>query len=177
MRNRTLRLVAIILVSATLLTTSCAQKATFEQKRSDVVTYLRAFNTIENSFGETISQVALPRSSKTAANLIAFNAAITRLLTAYDGAISRLAELKPSSLETSTNTHLQQARFLYQSQRSLVNELRDAIAIGNATSIAQKVTELAAADSATSSMNRDTEQLMLQFNISDTEVNYRFRGK
>ncbi|MDO9333980.1 MAG: hypothetical protein Q7T57_05605 [Dehalococcoidales bacterium] len=170
-------LVAACLISLSLILASCSKTVTFEQKRADVIKYLQAFNSIENSFDATYSQITFPQSVYTAADLIAWNAATTKLLTAYDGAISRLSELTPSSLEPSTNTHLQQAKSLYQSQRSLVKALQDARAIGNDAGIVQIVNELQTSYSSGSSLNRATEQLMLQYNISDSEVSYRFRGK
>ena len=157
--------------------TTTPTTVTFEQKRTDVITYLRAFNDIDNSAGSVASTIVFPSSVNTAADLIAWNAAVTKFLTVLDGAISRLSELKPSSLEASTSTHLQQARSFYQSQRTILKALQDAVSTGNAAGILQKANELAASSSSASLLNRATEQLMLQYNISDAEVNYSSRGK
>jgi hypothetical protein len=191
--KRILLLVAACLISLSLVLASCSKTVTFEQKRADVVTYLRAFNGVENDFDSASSQVVFPSSVITAADLITmidgvrlWDTAVTKLLTVIDGAISRLAELKPSSLETSTSTHLQQARSFYQSYRTTLKALQDAVAANivksyidpkNEAVIVQKFNELTATDASASSLNRATEQLMLQYNISDSEVSYRFRGK
>jgi hypothetical protein len=164
------------IVIATIMT-GCSSKPTYEQKRSDVITYLQAFNGIEDSFDSASSQIVYPQSLNTTVDLVALNAAITELLPALDGAISRLKELKPSSLEISTSAHLQQVRSFYQSQRLLVRELQDAVTSGDLAVIVLKANELADTNASASSLNRATEQLMLQYNISDSEVGYSFRGK
>ncbi len=164
------------IVIATIMT-GCAGKPTFEQKRSDVITYLQAFDDIENSYDSTSSQIIYPQSLNTSADLVAFNTAMTELLPALDDAIRRLKELKPSSLEISTSTHLQQARSYYQSRRLLIKELQDAGTSGDLAVLVMKANELADTNASASSLNRATEQLMLQYNISDSEVGYSFRGK
>jgi hypothetical protein len=163
--------------TTTTKSTTTPPTVTFEQKRSAVVTYLRAFNNIENDFDSAFSQVVPPSSMNSAADFVAWTAAVNKWVTAIDGAISRLAELKPSALEPSTSTHLQQARSYYQSIRTILKALLDAVAAGNAAGILQKVNELSATDAVGSALNRTTEQLMLRYNITDSEVNYRFRGK
>ncbi|MCX6003505.1 MAG: hypothetical protein NTX46_03640 [Chloroflexi bacterium] len=157
--------------------TTTPATVTFEQKRAGVIVYLRAFDGIDNNFNSVASTVVFPSSVSTAADLISWNAAVTKLLTAMDGAISRLAELTPSPLETSTSTHLVQARSYYQTQRTILKALQDAVAIGDTAGIIQKYNQLAAGNTLESALNRATEQLMLQYNISDSEVSYLNRGK
>jgi hypothetical protein len=150
--------------------------STFEQKRSDVFQYITAFNVIENNFDDAVSKIIFPTAINNTTDLDNWNAAEINLITLFDVAINSLVELKPSSLETATGIHVQQARLLYQSQRSAEKAYRDAINTGIQTDIDLKWNELITLDSAASSLNRATEQLMLQYNISDSEVSYRFRG-
>jgi hypothetical protein len=167
--------------TTTMKTTQATQTTqttpTFEQKRSDVFQYITAFNVIENDFDDAFYKIVFPTDIYNATDLANWNAAETNLITLFDVAINRLTELKPSSLETATDIHLQQARSLYQLQRSAEKAYQDAVNTGNEADINQKWNELIALDSAASSLNRATEQLMLQYNISDSEVSYRFRGR
>ncbi|MDO9333858.1 MAG: hypothetical protein Q7T57_04980 [Dehalococcoidales bacterium] len=154
---------------------------TFEQKRNDVMTYIRSFNSITNSFGETSSVISFPSSTNT--DLKAWTTSVTNLLTAYDGAISRLEELTPLSFEPLARptyqetiyNHLYLAKATYQERKAHMKAMWDIIARGELG--VGSMGGIIAEASKTSSLNRATEQLMLQYNISDSEVSYRFRGK
>jgi hypothetical protein len=108
------------------------------------------------------------------------------LLSAVNVASSRLAELQPSSLEPTTNALLQQARQNAQQEQTLLKALQDAVnAKANDLDDDQSLTAnlllamnaLSVVNLSSTSLNRSIEQLMLQYNISDSEVGYLFRGK
>lgn len=180
--------IVLILISSTLI--GCTKKpvtestiqtsevtttqpvVTFEQKRTDVLNYIRTFNNIENNFNDTSSQTVFPESTDTAVGLIAWNVAVTKFFTAIDGAINRLSELKPSPLEPSTDTHLQQARSLYTLQKSIVQEITDALNLGNEELANQKFDEFFETRDTQESLYEALEQLMLKYNIPYSEVDY-----
>jgi hypothetical protein len=162
--------------TALAVTTSTQTTLSLEQKRSDVLKYLVAFNGIENNVEDAASKIVFPTAINNTADLTAWNTGETSLLAAYDNAIKLLGDLKPSSLETATAAHLQQARSFYQSERTAEKAYNDAVNTGNNADIDLKWKDLNALDEAASALNRATEQLMQQYNISDAEVSYRFRG-
>lgn len=150
---------------------------TFEQKRSDAVHYFKAFNAIDNSLDDTVSQITLPETATSAADLLKFNSAVKLFITALDGAIQRLAELQASAFEPETSSHLQKARTVAQQARNTLDRLQRAISAGDQSQIAEQVRNLDASYSDASAVNRATEQLLLKYNITDGEVGYRFRGQ
>jgi len=187
-------------------TTTTSTTATYEQIRSEVVTFLQAFNTIRND----ASSSNLPTSYRGRADLPAWDSAVTVLRAAVNVAISRLAELQPSPLEVAsialfqqgkpnpleehgisrpevtTATLLQQAKTNAQRNLTLLTALQDAVnaKAQDTDDNAQLSANLIAAINALSvigpsntSLNRDTEKLMLQYDISDSEVGYLSRGK
>jgi hypothetical protein len=141
-----------------------------------VLAYLKAFDAVDNDASTALNAITFPDTVTTAADLLAWNASITKMLTAVDGAISRFSTVQPTALEPATDTHLKQAIAAYQSLRTALKALQDAVAAGNSADILQKADDLNAVEAAGSAQNRTTEQLLLQYNITDTDANYLSRG-
>lgn len=151
--------------------------ATFEQKRTDVVAFLKAFNAIDNSLTATVDQIQFPTSATSAADLLALNAALTKFITAVEGARQRLAGLKPSTLEAETGVHLQKTIAFIDKARQAAADLLKAIAGGDQANIQKQSAILESSENEGSTINRATEALMLKYNISDNDVDYRSRGQ
>lgn len=152
----------------------------FEQKRTDVLRYIKAFNSIENSFNDTYSRLQLPGATSGIGPLAAnsaFNQFYTQVATANDGALSRLGELLPSSLDSDTAVHLEKAKSVYRQASVNATNIKEAYASGDQTRFLKVIEQAQALNSEASAVNRATEQLLLKYNISDPEVSYRFRGK
>ncbi|MBI2847020.1 MAG: hypothetical protein HYX82_03970 [Chloroflexi bacterium] len=188
-----LLLIVLALVSVTLFV-ACAPKPTptptsiptpaptptptFEQKRLETVSYLRAYNKIDNDLDSVASAIQFPASSSkmTATELIQFNNALGQLITASQGALQRVDGLTVPNLDEA-RSHLQDTRRFIQDAIAAIQRMREAINSGNQSGLAQAINDFATLDNRASAINRATESLMLKYNITDTEVDYRFRGK
>lgn len=149
---------------AILVGSSC--QSSFEHQRTVVVDYLRAYNEIDNDLDETLDAVI---SSPVVYTVL------PQLLTAYQGGLKRTNELKPPTEEI-VEHHQSFVQFLERNITAIQN-LQAAILLENQTAITKAFDELEFAQSQASPMNRITEDLMVKYNIPDSEVNYRFRGK
>jgi hypothetical protein len=89
----------------------------FEEKRTEVLRYVLAFNDIDNDLNAVFSQVQFPESTDAAEELLAFNRAIASILTGIDGTLARDAEVQPSALDPDTSAHKESARAYLQGLR------------------------------------------------------------
>ncbi|MSQ22755.1 MAG: hypothetical protein EXR53_05560 [Dehalococcoidia bacterium] len=115
---------------------------------------MKAFNVVDNAMDDTVSKISFPQSLNTAAELIAYNAAITQYLTALEGVIRRLAEIQSATLEPDTTAHLLKARSLAETARQVMVGMQQALSSGNVTAIQQQISKLQASEAELSSLKR-----------------------
>ena len=165
-------------------------KPSFEQQRATVVDYLRAYNDVISDLNDTafknptsknptshIAEPGLlyPISSIYAGNILYTNSALAQLLIAFQGGLQRTSELSAPNDEAAA--HLQAIKKYLQGMITAIQNLRAAISSGNQATTSKAYDGLIAASDQASPMNRLTESLMVKYNITDSEVNYRFRGE
>lgn len=152
---------------------------TFEQERNEVIVFLKAFDSIDNGLTDATSNIQFPSSVSTSADVLAYNTALSQYVIAFDGALSRLSELKSSALVPETDTFLQTAKNLVLASRTSFSSIKEAISNGDQTRIEQLTTDWESKQQQLMKENetlyRDLEQLLLEYNISDSEVDYQFR--
>jgi len=119
----------------------------------------------------------MPQTLRTASDVLTFNAGLTQLSTALDGANRRMDELSPARTEPETATHLEKAKARYRSTRQTLDALKQAMASGGQQADPQLLSKLQAVAADASALNRATEQIMLKYNVADGEVSYKFRGE
>lgn len=151
---------------------------TFEQQRAAVAGYLRALNKIDNDLNQVTAAINWPQASQygSAAGLLQLNSSLTQLLTASQGALKRLDEIKVPEL-AEVRAHFQGYWNALGRVMTATRKLQAAISAGNSVVIQESLNDLTASSAQGSAVNRSTEALLLKCNITDTEVDYRFRGK
>ncbi len=97
------------------------------------------------------------------------------MLSAYQGGLHRINELKAPTDEALA--HSQAYKKWLRDMISAIQNLRVAISSGNQDTIAEAYDDLGKVGSQASPINRLTESIMVKYNIPDSEVNYKFRGK
>ena len=163
--------------SATPIPATATPTPTFEQQRAAVAGYLRALNKIHNDLYQVNSAISWPSTSEygTAAGLLQLNSGSTQFLTAAQGELKRVDEVKVPEL-AEARAHFQDFRNMLGQGITAVQKLQAAINAGNPVAIQASFNELAALRGQELAVNRFTETLLLKYNIPDAEVDYRFRG-
>lgn len=163
----------IVLALAVLLTPLIAcGKSDFDRQRSAVVDYLTAFNKIYNDLDQTHSTIGPQPAS---GNPVQINNALTKMASAWQGAMQLVNSLKVPDNEA--KAHCEGYQKFLQGNMDAIQKLKDAVGSGSQSGVSQAITSLSALQQQAPSINRSTEALMLKYNITDAEVNYKFRGK
>ncbi len=152
---------------------------TFEQQRSITAEYLRAYNKIDNDLDQIVSTISFTSSTSSQSifsDLIQLNNYWTQNITAYQGAIQRLDNVKVPEFEEIRN-HFQASKKFMQDNVNGMQKIQSAVNAGNQDALNKSFSDLGNAVKQASTVNRMTEKLLLKYNITDTEVNYKFRGK
>lgn len=159
-------------------TTPATATPTFEQQRAAVAGYLRVLNKIHNDMYQVTSAISWPRVSEygTAAGLLQLNSGSTQFLTWSQGAVKRLDEMKIPEI-AEVRAHFQDFRNVFGQGITVVQKLQAAISAGDSVAIQRSFNDLTTLGAQESAVNRSTEALLLKYNITDSEVDYRFRGK
>jgi hypothetical protein len=167
------RILIFIMAAMILLSLASCSKSIIEQQRPAVMEYVAAFTKIDNDLSQTSSKIFDPSA---ASDLIQFNNALNQGVTAMNGVIQSLDAVKPPDIPE-VKTHLDNYRQLIQDSITILQTFKTALLAGDQTGITQAENDLAAIAQRDSSLNRSTEALMLKYNISDAQVNYKSRGK
>lgn len=145
--------------------------ATFEQKRADVLKYLKSYNSIKNGFDDALAIIPSPEFNGQPQDLPALKVFASQTGVAATGAISRLKELKTSPFEPET-TRLQERTLAYlQSIQKLADSMNAAAASGDSRGATALLKGFDSSEGV--ALDRAEEELQLKYNISDAEVGYR----
>ncbi len=187
------KIITVLSIIMVLLIPLVACKPSFEQKRTEVVEYLTTFTKIDNALWESSYQTvnftklnqiingitdftkidnALWESIYQTVNFTKLDQSITGIT----NAVQQTNSLKAPNIREA-NIHLQSYKQLLQNMLAWVQKVQTALSSGNEPSINQLKPELITMPQQLSSLNRSTEALMLKYNITYSEVNYKPRGK
>jgi uncharacterized protein YoxC len=164
-----------LIIAIVVLAVGCSCESTFEQQRESAVEYLRTYNEVDNDLDDVVDSIITSLEPTLVPNLLQRHRTLEQFLSAYQGALHRVNELKAPTDETLA--HIQAYKKWLQDMISAIQDIQLAISSGNQNTIAEAFSNLDYVGSQASSMNRLTESLMVKYNIPDAEVNYRFRGK
>ena len=147
-----------------------------EQKRSDVLKYLRAFNTIDNNLYETLSALQAPETLQTESEKAALNSYLEQVISSIDGAIARMEGLSAPVFDPQFADHLETATAYFNAQRQTAEALSATYTLRDEASIVALNTSYEALVAQTITLRQATEQLLLNYNIGDQEAEYHSRG-
>ena len=164
-----------LIIAIVVSVVGCSCKPAFEQQREATVEYLRAYNEIDNDLDDVLDSIMSSLEPTLVPDLLQLDRVLTQWLSAYQGGLYRINELKAPTDETLA--HIQAYKKWLQDMISAIQRLQVAFSSGNQDIIAKAYGDLDNVGSQASLMNRLTESLMVKYNIPDTEVNYKFRGK
>jgi hypothetical protein len=162
----------IVVVLIMLIPVVACSQPSFEEQRTSVVEYLLALNKIDNDLYKVSSQIIVQGEMS---NLLQINNALNQVLIAANAAMQRASSIKPPDIDDAKK-HLQDYKQLVEETLKTFKNLQSAISTGNQADVTKAAADLTTMSQHSSSFYRSTEALMLKYNITDSEVNYKYRG-
>jgi hypothetical protein len=101
---------------------------------------------------------------------------ISQIVVAFEDGQRKLTALKAPDLPAIKSQYESSKKILAIRIASL-QDLQSGLTSDSPTASAQAYTAFLEANGQAAAVHRDIESLMAKYNITDTEVNYRFRGK
>ena len=144
-----------------------------------VLAYLRAFNDIgvHIVLHSKIKSISIPGPDTPFAQLQAIIATLTTAVSEVEDTRHRLTDVAMTGSGEWVSAHITTVFEYLNEMHKACDGLRDAISAASSEEIASTARAMDALESEAASVNRATEELMPTYDISDEEVNYRYRGR
>ena len=138
--------------------------------------YLSSFNKIDNELNEVASKVSFSDFPYPINDSPELNNSLESLSFAYRRALQKTGSLKAPDI-AGVEAHLAAYTQFLQDMISPLQDIELALALGDDEAYGQGLHRCAALSAESSSCRRLTETLMQQYDITDTQVDYRYRGE
>lgn len=166
-------LVCLSLLVPFILVAACGNNP--GPQRSAIVEYLKAFNQIDNDLADTYSGV-IDSIASWASCQVPPAGGIAQIAAAFEGGQKKLLALNVPDIPEVRAQYESSQRILALEITSL-RGMEAGLNTANQTAYAQAYNSFLEANQQAREVHQAIESLMEKYKITDTEVNYRFRGK
>lgn len=169
------KILAILLSVILLIPAAACQSGPDQQQRTAMLEYLRSGNVTLNSLPQA-SQYSNPAKDLKAVNQSQLNSIFTQFIAKYQDGLQNVKSEKVPDIADAKSFH-ETSIALISDSLIMSQKMQTALNSGDQAEWAQSVDEYVAFLPRVTAYYRLMESLLSKYNISDSDVDYKFRGK